>query len=154
MRALPIAIPCLAGLALLLAACEETTIGPYADRPAESADLVDRDIPPLNAAEVRVFLRGSTLVHEGDDRVWHVYLEESGRLSGQSRVKETDGVERAIGTWEVRPDGMICRQWTGDWAGGDHGCAKVFRYGQDYVFVGEDGTEARRTRVPGNPLSL
>lgn len=145
-----------AAMLLALAGCD-SAVNPT-EEVVKSEDLVDRDVPPLTAVETRVFLRDSTLRHEGDRRVWHVYVAPDGRLVGHSRDKETGGVERALGTWQVMDDGRICRQWSGDWAGGDTGCAKVYRYGDDYVFVGtegdETGTEIRRTRLPGNPIGL
>jgi hypothetical protein len=143
-------------LPIALAGCKwETVGGPEAM--SGGADLVERDIPPLTAAEVRAFLGDATLMHEGDQRIWHVYLREDGALLGHSEVKETGGVERARGSWEVRPDGRICRQWQGDWAGGRTGCAHVYRYGRDYVLVPEGAAREdglRRTRLAGNPLSL
>ena len=148
---------CMAALVVGMSACNPR-IGD-SEPLTKGADLVDRGTAPLTAAEVEIFLRDSTLRHQGEKRIWHVYLAEDGRLVGHSRDPETEAVERARGTWEVKPDGQICRQWAGDWGGGTSGCAKVYRYGDDYVFAVESAEggkteEIRRTRLPGNPLSL
>jgi len=152
------AIAVIATLSLGLAGCD---VPPGGDSNAvgEGDALAERDIPPLKAAQIRIYLGDSTLRNHGEERLWHVYLGPDGLLSGQARHLETGGVESARGRWYVEPDGRICGQWQGDWSGGVQGCAQVFRYGEDYLFVsraaqGEDVTETRHTRLPGNPQNL
>ncbi|MEM8792961.1 MAG: hypothetical protein AAGE80_15180 [Pseudomonadota bacterium] len=149
----------------LLAACEDPhtpkSLG-FDDEAPEAPDLVDRGVPPLTAKEIEIFLRDSTLMHEGEKRVWVVYISETGELRGLSTDKATQGIERAKGSWEIRPDGHICREWDTDWGGGTRGCAKVYRYGKNYLFVGEgstveeerEGESTLRLRFPGNPQNL
>jgi hypothetical protein len=151
----------MAMLAALTAAptgCDTPNVG-ESPPVAQGRDLVSRDVSPLTAAEVRAFLQNSTLVHKGSERIWYVYLREDGSLSGRSEIIDSGGIEDSFGTWEVFEDGRICRQWSGDWAGGGRGCAAVFRYGDEYLFVNADPgdgeeREIRRTRLPGNPKRL
>jgi len=140
---------------LALAGCDTTRVGDP-EPVTQGSDLVDRGTPPMTAAEVRIYLSDSTLEHEGDTRIWHVYLGADGVLRGTSTDKETGGIERARGTWEVTPAGQICRQWENDWAAGLAGCATVYRFRQEYLFVPvtEGVEEFRRTRLPGNPMNL
>jgi len=134
----------------------------------EGEDLVKRGTSALTAAQIEIFLGGSTLRHQGEDYVWHVYLRDDGVLIGHALEKKTKGIEISRGTWEAvdgtkgAKEGQLCRMWDSDWAGGLKGCATVYRYGKEYVFVpvgtadpGEgDDREKRRTRLPGNPLEL
>lgn len=150
----------LAAIALVLAGlvsgCSESIENP---RPvARDGDIVERGAPPLSAAEVRLYLRDSTLSFEGETRVWHTYLREDGSMTGVAIGKDDRSVERVNGRWEVQPDGLFCRTWENDWDGGT-GCAEVYRFGDDYLFVHRTGaqgeeTEYRRTRKPGNPANL
>ena len=147
----PIALGLIAALVATLAGCN----GNRVDSPppvAQGEDLVTRDPRALNGAEISAFLRNSTLVHEGSQRTWYVYLRENGTLAGRGIHKDNDGVEDSHGTWEVAND-QICRQWANDWAGGGRGCATVYQNGEEFTFVGEGG-EIRRTRLPGNPKRL
>lgn len=141
-----------AALAAALSACKT---GPDI---LQSNDITTEAIPPMTAAEVRIYLQNSTLQHEGDERVWHVFLTEDGRLIGHSQVKETGAVERATGAWEVLSDGQICRQWDSHWGGGDQGCGYVRRERDVYIFTGQDAdggeVSVRRTRLAGNPMNL
>lgn len=127
------------------------------DRTPTAPDLVDRGIPPLTAAEITIYLRNSTLTHEGSSRVWFTYFREDGTLLGYSEVPETGGTERAQGVWQTTEDNQICGQWQNDWSGGEFRCAEVFKYGDDYVFAppeGSPGGEVRQRRIPGNPKKL
>ncbi|MEM9043089.1 MAG: hypothetical protein AAGC81_00220 [Pseudomonadota bacterium] len=148
----------------LLVACENPqtadSLG-FDDKAPDAPDLVDRGVPALTAKEIEIFLRDSTLMHEGETRVWVVYVGETGELRGLSTDKETQGIEKAKGSWEIRPDGHMCREWDTDWGGGTRGCAKVYRYGKNYLFVAEgetveqqEGREILRLRFPGNPQNL
>ena len=146
------------GFALLaLAACADGYKDEFKDpNPvAKDTDVVDRGIPSLSAAEIKVYLSNSTLSHQGNKRKWHIYLGDDGTLRGLSET-EDGGKERARGTWKATPEGLICRQWDNDWGGGQNGCAKVYQYGNEYVFAATDATksgqkEFRRTREPGDP---
>ena len=143
----PIGLGLIAALAASLTACER--VGDP-EPIAQGSDLVKRDNRALNGAEIQAYLQNSTLVHEGSQRIWYVYLRENGTLAGRSDFKDGGGVEYSHGTWEVVND-QLCRQWSSDWAGGGRGCATVYQNGEEYVFKGGDGTEIRRTRLPGNP---
>lgn len=129
------------------------------DPVVKDSDVVERDILPLNAAEIRAYLTDTTLSHQGETRRWHVYLGKDGTLSGLS-VTNKGGKERARGLWEVTPEGEICRQWLNDWGGGENGCAKVYQYGKEYVFEPVDASapgekaELRRTRRAGDPFKI
>ena len=142
-----------------LAACDRRG-GDDVGRPdptPSAPDLVDRGIPPLTAAEIRIYLRDSTLVHEGSSRVWFTYFRDDGSVSGYSEVPDNGGVEQARGTWQTTDDNQICGLWENDWSGGEFRCAEVFKYGDDYVFApppGSEGKEVRRRRIPGNPKNL
>jgi hypothetical protein len=147
-------------LAGLLAACGSQSVTDP-DPVETDADIVEREIPPLTAAEIEIYLRNSTLQHAGEARSWSVYLDPTGVMHGLSVEKEADargrGQERARGTWEVLPEGLFCRRWQNDWAGGDLGCAQVYKRGDSDLFVSEvagERREIRRTRRPGNPLGL
>lgn len=151
----------IAGIALsacILAGCEGSTgvLTSTESGLVKGADLVDRDIKPLNATEVRVFLEDSTLSYQGELREWFAYLARDGVLYGLSKTAE-GGEERARGTWIVQEDGQICRTWEGDWSGGDEGCAFVYRFGSQYVFAPE-GTPLegaiRRDRTPGDSARI
>jgi len=148
-------IAALALAALGLAGCSE--IG-EPEPVAEGTDIVDRGVSALTAAEVEIYLRNSTLSHAGETRDWHVYLAEDGTLRGVGLGREDRSRETARGVWRVTPDGLICRQWDGDWGGGLAGCARVYRYGDEYVFVADgaegEAQEVRRTRRPGNVQKL
>jgi|SRR6056297_684792 len=145
----------LAAAALGLSACN----GPVSptEPVAAGGDVVSRPVPALSAAEVRLFLRDSTLSHRGEARIWHVYLGEDGSMIGFSRDLETKATERTTGRWFVLEDGQFCREWSNDWGGGAFDCAAVYRYQNDYAFVpagsGEE-TQLRRTRRPGNAENL
>jgi len=147
----------LLGLAVLSGCADD--IGPGGDPLSRDSDIVERGAPPLTAAEVRAYLRDTTLSFEGEERVWHAYLREDGSMTGISIGKKDRSSERANGTWEVRPDGLFCRRWDNDWSRGATGCAEVYRYGREYLFVHKSGgqgeqTEYRRTRAPGNTQGL
>ena len=139
-----------AALIVTLAGCER--VGDP-EPVAQGDDLVTRDARSLTGPEIQAYLKNSTLVHEGSQRIWYVYLREDGTLAGRSDVKDGGDVEYGHGTWEVTND-QICRQWSNDWAGGGRGCATVFQSGEEYVFTGGGGQELRRTRLPGNPKKL
>ncbi|MEO1458924.1 MAG: hypothetical protein AAFV49_15400 [Pseudomonadota bacterium] len=80
-----------------LAGCFESNIQPKSeDGQQRGSDIVSRDIPPLTAAQIEIFLRNSTLSHRGNERVWHVFLQEGGALIGVGRVKG-GGQERTRG---------------------------------------------------------
>lgn len=121
---------------------------------------MDRGVPPLSGAEIAAYFKNSTLVHQGEARLWQVYLDEDGTMRGLSRLLEAEGgQERALGSWEATSDGFFCRQWANDWAGGKRHCAEVYQRGNDYLFVEKDsdvdgGEETTRTRKPGNPENL
>lgn len=151
------------GFALLLALATGCTDSNFTEEQefASGSAIADRGIPQLTSAQISVFLKDSTLVHESGDRRWHVYLRPDGTMAGHAELIKNPGTtETANGSWEVLPDDRICRQWQGDWGDGDFGCATVHREGEVYVFtpVDEAGERAasviRRTRVAGNPLSL
>lgn len=150
----------LAAGALALAACQDGYEDEFKETNpvAKDSDVVDRGIAPLNAAQIRAYLSNSTLSHQGEKRIWHIYLDPDGRLWGLSET-EDGGKERARGSWEVKPSGLICRQWDSDWGGGKSGCAEVYQYGNEYVFAAAgsaDGgqKEFRRTREPGDPYKI
>lgn len=157
-----------AGLAALAAAFGLTACAPDAgqrttkdpDPISESADIVDRGVPPLTGAEIAAYFKNSTLVHRGETRLWEVYLDEDGAMRGRSTVlKQEGGRETAFGSWEATDDGLFCRQWSNDWAGGERHCAEVFQRGNDYLFVERGGSpdgelETKRTRRAGNPENL
>ena len=147
----------LAGL-VLLAGCNKDafTSASLEEQKVESADVVERGVPPLTEAEIRIYLGGSTLTHQGETRTWYVYLSKDGRLEGFSET-EDKATERARGTWRVTSEGQICRQWDNDWGGGTDGCAEVYRFGDEYAFVtpGQDpeGDDVqRRRRSAGNAI--
>lgn len=149
----------LAAAALLLAGSVATGCSDGIEDPnpaATGADIVARGTDPLTAAEIRIYLRDSTLTHTGETRDWHVYLAPEGALFGLGVNREDRSEVRATGRWTVVEDGLLCREWDNDWGGGIAGCARVYRYGEDYVFVarsaaeGEEPREIRRTRRAGN----
>lgn len=144
--------------AMSLAACASADLTPEDERVVRGADVVDRSALPLTSAEISIYLTDSTLSHVGDDRVWHVYLGRGGMLVGLARSRDGAG-ERNRGQWSVREGdagaGVICRQWERDWGGGTQGCATVYRYGNEYVFIPEGAADRpedgiRRTRSPGD----
>ena len=148
--------------ALALAACASDSVEDP-NPVATDSDIVSRGADPLTAAEIRLYLRDSTLTHVGETRDWHVYLSPDGQLSGVGIGRDDEGRLRSRGTWTAvsdGADGLICRRWDSDWGGGLEGCATVYKYGDDYVFVqrggpeGEPPREIRRTRRPGNPERL
>ncbi|MDT8345521.1 MAG: hypothetical protein RQ752_13945 [Thermohalobaculum sp.] len=145
-------------LAWLVGACQSSDLTPEADRIVGTGqDIVDRGALPLTAAEIRIYLADATLSHAGARRVWHVYLGADGTLTGLA-LADDGGSERNRGAWSVREDGgsgLICRQWQQDWAEGASGCATVYRFGADFVFVPEGSGQTpaddiRRTRSPGD----
>lgn len=148
-----------AALALLaVAACTDDVADP---NPAViDKDIVDQGTQALSAAEIRIFLRNSTLTHQGETRDWHVYLSEDGRLGGVGISREDESRVTARGEWTVVEPDVICRQWYNEWGGGREGCARVFKYGDEYVFIergtpeGEEPDELRRLRRPGNPEKI
>ena len=148
-------------LGALIAAAGVVGCGPLGVDPEPlptDADVVERSAPPLTAAEIRLFLRETTLTHQGETRRWHVYLREDGTMSGLAVGLEDETRERSNGTWRVTDEGLFCRQWESDWGGGRSGCAEVFRFGKDYVFLppdaGPDAEGHRRRRAPGNTMGL
>lgn len=157
----------LAGLAalLVLGACDTSVIG-KPEPNVSDRDLDSDGVPPMTAAEISIYLGGSTMVHEGEDRVWYVYLEPDGRLAGLSEFKGSGATERAHGTWSTRPEGLLCRQWDSAWGGGVSGCARVYQFRDEFMFIMTSGEvddpdnkarqseTHRRKRVPGNPKSL
>ena len=71
----------------------------------------------------RVLLGGwrYTGVHNSDGTM-------TGRvLAGRTR-------EDVVGTWQVTGDGLYCRTWSNNWAGGREGCFRVTRSGEDLTF--------------------
>lgn len=150
----------LAAAALLVAAagCDDPRFG--GQEPAiKTTKPVEREVAALTESEVRVYLSDSTLRHESKEAVWHVYVGQSGSLTGRYKEKKSEGAKVVRGRWHVEPDGKFCREWDGEWNGGDAGCAQVYRYGNDYAFVstaseGGKQTELRETRVPGNAAGL
>ena len=154
----PFVLGALALAASLAAGCQSSDLTPEDARVVETGkDIVDRGTRPLNAAEIRAYLADATLSHVGSDRIWHVYLGRNGDMAGLSTSRD-GAVERNRGTWEVRAEGeagTVCRQWRNDWGGGRSGCATVYQYGNDFVFVpvGSNeprGADIRRTRSPGD----
>ncbi|MBK0400674.1 hypothetical protein H0I76_15860 [Limibaculum sp. M0105] len=144
--------------AAMLAGCTTSDLTPEEDRIVQSADVVSRGTPPLTAAEISIYLTDSTLSHVGEKRLWHVYIGPDGGLYGLA--KSQDGAtERNRGQWSVRDNGtgggLLCRQWERDWGSGMMGCATVYRFGNEYVFIPEGVVEKpedgiRRTRSPGD----
>lgn len=146
------------GLLALLAGCTDPNFTEEQEFASGSA-IADRGIPQLSSAQISAYLRDSTLVHDSADRRWYVLLRADGTMAGLAELIASPGTtEGASGSWEVLPDGRICRQWQGDWGGGDVGCATVHRQGETYIFTPVDGTGSgaviRRTRLAGNPLNL
>lgn len=148
--------------AALLAACASADLTPDDEKVVTSGDVVDRGTLPLTAAEIEIYLTDSTLSHVGAERLWHVYVGRNGELVGQSRTKD-GAVERNRGQWSIRGGGpsgaSICRQWEMDWGGGESGCATVYRFGTEFVFVpegasGSSGDDIRRTRTPGDTYNI
>ncbi|WP_285671267.1 hypothetical protein [Paralimibaculum aggregatum] len=149
----------LAGLlALGLAACTDPD---FYDTgvPVTSGTKAEEEVPlgALTAAEVRLYLRDSTLIHRTDDETWSIYVSEDGSLRG---IVETNAAEsastQASGSWEVTEDGLFCRQWSGRWDPDDTGCASITRTGEVYAFtpVEPGGRAYRRLRKPGNTKGL
>ncbi|MEM1344160.1 MAG: hypothetical protein AAGI34_06215 [Pseudomonadota bacterium] len=144
---------CLALMATLplLGACEQPREGP-----PTSEEL---GVPPLSAAEARIFLRDATLTFETEERTRYLYLREDGSMSGRSVDPKTKGADQASGFWQVDEDGLLCREWSNGWERGASGCAKVYRFGDNYLFVHESGglgeeTEYRGKREAGNTEGL
>ncbi|MEM9060055.1 MAG: hypothetical protein AAGD13_06295 [Pseudomonadota bacterium] len=149
------------GIALaLLAGCDGIRGSDQVGAPeatVKSGDLVDRGLPALTGPQIQIYLKGSTLFHEGSSRAWYVYLNEDGSMVGLSELLDGSGSERATGSWNVTEDDRVCSQWNSDWRGGEFGCATVYREGDVYVFVRADdgsGDELRRQRLAGNPKRL
>ncbi len=142
---------------LALAACSDPDF--YDDAPPpNSGGLRIEELPALSAAEVRIFLEDSTLVHRDDERTWYVYVDPAGELRGLSETRSaTPGTVRARGEWEVLEDGRVCRTWAGVWDTLDQGCGYVRQQGNVYLFTPEDNPEAsalQRRREAGNPRGL
>ncbi|MEL6769043.1 MAG: hypothetical protein AAFP17_17830 [Pseudomonadota bacterium] len=119
----------------------------------EGAPITETTRLALSGTEIEIYLRDSTLSHRSEDLRWHVYVGADGSLTGLARARDGSQVQRARGRWEVSPEGLLCRQWEGDWGGGLSGCATVFQYGNEYAFVpqGADPEEQiRRRRTPGD----
>ncbi len=153
-RALRIAA---ASAALLgLAACEDPDF--YDDAPPpNSRGLEPGEVPHLTAAEARIYLTDSTLVHRDDDRTWTVYVDPTGELRGLSESRGPDGgAIRARGEWRIEPDGLVCRVWEGVWHTEDEGCAYVRQQGQNYLFAPVESPDDPlvRRREAGNPRGL
>ncbi|MGF1446058.1 MAG: hypothetical protein ACFBRM_07630 [Pikeienuella sp.] len=149
----------LAGLLLLgaLAACEDGDF--YDDAPPpNSGGLQIAEMPRLTAAQVRIFLSDSTLVHRDKERVWTVYVDPTGELRGLSETRSNEpGTVQGRGSWTVLGDGRVCREWQGVWDTQDTGCAFVRQQGDVYMFhpvEDPDGRALARRREPGNPRGL
>ncbi|MEM6943218.1 MAG: hypothetical protein AAF416_07785 [Pseudomonadota bacterium] len=148
-----------AAAGLALAACDLPQVVDGTDDGSlpEGEAITESPRAALNPTEIEVFLRDSTLSHQSDELVWHVYLGRDGSLTGLARGEDGRQVQRARGRWEVTEDGFLCRQWDGSWGGGASGCAQVYQFGTDFVFVVpgatiEDGI--RRRRTPGDSQNV
>ncbi|MEL6210604.1 MAG: hypothetical protein AAFR44_10575 [Pseudomonadota bacterium] len=140
---------------LALAGCKIPTVvdSTEASGLPEGEPISETTRVALSGTEVEIYLRNSTLSHKSEDLRWHVYVGADGSLTGLARARDGSQVQRARGRWEVSPEGLLCRQWEGDWGGGRSGCATVYQYGSEYAFVpqGADPEEQiRRLRTPGD----
>jgi hypothetical protein len=108
----------------------------------------------LSAEEVTSMLTGNS-VYAGDGNFQFAALHEAdGALKGKSWNGEV--TETGTGNWKVEASGAYCRKWENSWAGGEWGCFKVFRHGNELTMerVSGAGANGEMTLVAGNAYKL
>ncbi|MEO1776217.1 MAG: hypothetical protein AAFS07_14820 [Pseudomonadota bacterium] len=120
--------------------------------------LVADGVVPLTGPEVSALVSGNTLSTKGDGWTHDTFIDASGRLTG--RAVWNGGSETADGVWEVTEDGLYCRDWENDWAGGGYGCSRVYPAGDGgHWFIYANGSRGEVTEIyvtvsEGNTQSL
>lgn len=123
MRNARLALPAVLILATALAACQSST-------------APEKPVQPLGTAELRATLLEHGLARSGGTMFqrW-AYLglhHDDGTMTG--RISWSDGHEEHTGVWDVTSDGLYCRTWSNQWAGGKRGCFRVSGNGETLVF--------------------
>ena len=111
--------------------------------------MAEKGIEPMTAAEIREAFTGNSAYIKGPDWEYTGYYNPDGTLIGRSWWQ--GGEETATATWEIKDDGLLCRDWDNDWGGGGYGCARMYRDGENIVY---DNVSGSAGKYPSLTLTL
>ena len=125
-------------LAITLAGCTRDDEAEDAPPPAPKEPATE---VPLAAAQIRQTLVGNSLYRKEVEIVQDLHIasfyRHNGTMRGRAWRKVADA-EVAEGTWEVTDADLYCRTWQNHWGGGERGCFRVIRFGEEIIFVAND----------------
>lgn len=107
--------------------------------------LADGGATQLSAAEVIQLMSDATYRVSGAGFDFVGYNRIGGSMIGRTTAGGSS--ETAGGVWSVNDEGLFCREWNNDWAGGEEGCFAIYNDGGQYVAVHRTGS------VGSNPVS-
>jgi len=106
-----------------------------------SERMAEKGIEPMTAAEIRETISGNSLYLKGPYYEYAGYFKPDGTLI--DRVWWNGGEETSTGIWEIKDEGLICRNWENDWGGGGYGCSHWYRDGENIVFDAVSGSKGK-----------
>ncbi|MBZ0215724.1 MAG: hypothetical protein K8F25_04155 [Fimbriimonadaceae bacterium] len=109
---------------------------------------------PLSAEELRAAMAGNSVYVGAGGSEFAAYHNSNGSLAG--RAWGTGQEQTGAGSWKIDEKGQYCRKWDNAWSGGQWGCFKVYKEGEQLQMerVSGAGANGPMKLQTGNPHDL
>ena len=125
---------------------------PAPPKQQQVARTVERE--PLSADELRSAMAGNSVYVGAGGSEFAAYHNSDGSLAG--RAWGTGQEQTGNGSWKIDEKGQYCRKWDNSWSGGQWGCFKVYKEGEQLQMerVSGAGANGPMKLESGNPHDL